>query len=81
MWIASVFVFTWVNLNTLKYFSFFKIFGSLWRRPVYCDTVKDGNHNLGEKGVILLLLYIHLSCTKCCSVFIYLLVLINSFSA
>jgi len=49
MWIASVFVFTCVNLNSLKCFSFFKIFGSLWHRPMYCGTVKDENHILGEK--------------------------------
>jgi len=48
---------------------------------MYCDTVKDENHILGEEGVILLLIYIHLSCTKCCRVFMYLLVLIHSFSA
>jgi len=48
---------------------------------MYCYTVKDENHILGEKGVILLLLYIRLSCTKCCRVFMCLLVLINSFSA
>ena len=48
---------------------------------MYCGTVKDEKHILGEKGVILLLLYIHLSCTKCCRVFVCLLVLINSFSA
>ena len=77
---CKCFLFTCVNLNSLQCFSFFKVFSSVWRRSVYCDTGKDDNHIPGSKWMILHLLYFHLFCTKCCRVFMCLRVLIRSFS-